>query len=114
MLFVLYFVLLIFHIYENLNYGGIKNIALWLGGKLKPGYYYLHANSQIMWKPFGVVDIDPEYCRMAAQFLKKESSNLFLKTELIFEKMVADNSGRMQVCEDQALYEVRSARNKLN
>jgi len=61
MLFVLYFVLLIFHIYENLNYGGISNIALWLGGKLKPGYYYLHANSQIMWKPFGVVDIDPEY-----------------------------------------------------
>jgi len=56
------------------------------------------------------IDIDPEYCRMAARFLEKESGNLFLKTELIFEKMILDNIGRMQVCEDQALYEVRSAR----
>ncbi|MEA3360513.1 MAG: site-specific DNA-methyltransferase [Thermodesulfobacteriota bacterium] len=56
------------------------------------------------------IDIDPEYCRMAARFLKKESSNLFLKTELIFEKMILDNIGQMQVCEDQTLYEVRSAR----
>ncbi len=56
------------------------------------------------------IDIDPEYCRMAARFLEKESSNLFLKTELIFEKMILDNIGHMQVCEDQALYEVRSAR----
>jgi DNA modification methylase len=56
------------------------------------------------------IDIDPEYCHMAARFLKKESSNLFFKTELIFEKMILDNIGHMQVCEDQALYEVRSAR----
>jgi len=56
------------------------------------------------------IDIDPEYCRMAARFLEKESSNLFLKTELIFEKMIPDNIGHMQVCEDQALYEARSAR----
>ena len=56
------------------------------------------------------IDIDPEYCRMAARFLKKESSNLFLKTELIFEKMFPDITGCIQVCEDQALYEVRSAR----
>jgi len=26
------------------------------------------------------IDIDPEYCRMAARFLERESSNLFLKT----------------------------------
>jgi DNA modification methylase len=56
------------------------------------------------------IDIDPEYCRMAARYLKKESSNLFINTELIFEKMATDLSGQMQVCEDQALYEVRSAR----
>ena len=56
------------------------------------------------------IDIDPEYCRMAARYLKKESSNLFLNTELLFEKMIIDNSGLMQVCEDQILYEVRSAR----
>jgi len=56
------------------------------------------------------MDIDPEYCRMAAQHLKKESSNLFISAELIFEKMITDNSGQLQVCEAQALYEVRSAR----
>ena len=59
------------------------------------------------------IDIDPEYCRMAAQFLKKESSNLFINKELIFEKTVADNSGQMQVCEDQTLYEVKSARKSI-
>jgi site-specific DNA-methyltransferase (adenine-specific) len=59
------------------------------------------------------IDIEPEYCRMAARYLKKESSNLFLNTELVFEKMVADRSGHMQVCEDQALYEVKSARKSL-
>jgi len=56
------------------------------------------------------IDIDAEYCRMAARHLKKESSNLFFDTELSFEKMTFDNTGLMQVCEDQALYEVRSAR----
>jgi DNA modification methylase len=59
------------------------------------------------------IDIDPEYCRMAARYLKKESSNLFITTELIFEKMTSDQSGNMQVCEDQALYEVKSARKTL-
>jgi len=56
------------------------------------------------------IDIDPEYCRMAARYLKKESSNLFFDTELRFEKMNFENLGHMQVCEDKALYEVRSAR----
>jgi len=56
------------------------------------------------------IDIDPEYCHMAARYLKTESSNLFIQTKLIFEKMINDNKGHMQVCEDQALYKVRSAR----
>ena len=60
------------------------------------------------------IDIDPEYCRMAARILKKESSNLFLKTELIFEKMIPDDTGQMQVCEDHALYEVRPSRKSGN
>ena len=30
--------------------------------------------------------------------------------ELIFGKMIPDNTGHMQICEDQAVYEVRSAR----
>ena len=59
------------------------------------------------------IDIEPEYCRIAARYLKKESGNLFLKSELIFEKMIADNSGQMQVCEDRALYEVKSARKSI-
>lgn len=59
------------------------------------------------------IDIEPEYCRMAARYLKKESSNLFLNTELIFEKMMTDNSGQMKVCEDQALYEIKSARKSI-
>jgi len=56
------------------------------------------------------IDIDAEYCRTAARILKKESSNLFLKTELLFEKMIPDNTGQMQVCEDLSLYDVRPAR----
>ena len=47
---------------------------------------------------------------MAARYLKKESSILFITTELIFEKMISDHSGQMQVCEDQALYEVQSVK----
>ena len=61
------------------------------------------------------IDIDPEYCRMTARYLKKESSNLFINTELMFEKMINDHqSGKMQVCEDQSLYKVRSARKTLD
>jgi len=59
------------------------------------------------------IDIEPEYCRMAARFLKKESSDLFSNIELIFEKMISKNDGITEVCEDQRLYEVRSARKLL-
>ena len=59
------------------------------------------------------IDIDPDYCRMAARYLKKESSNLFLNIRLVFERMVFDNSGYMQMCEEQALYDVKSARKPL-
>jgi DNA modification methylase len=60
------------------------------------------------------IDIDPEYCRMAARYLKAESSNLFMQTELIFEKLIDDYTGHMQVCEDQALYKVKSARKTID
>jgi len=55
------------------------------------------------------IDIDSDYCRFAARYLNAESSNLFLKTELIFEKMICDSSNKIQVCEDTALYNVKSA-----
>lgn len=56
------------------------------------------------------IDIDPEYCRMAARYLKAESSSGSIKTKLIFEKMIDDQLGHIQVCEDKALYKVRSTR----
>jgi len=56
------------------------------------------------------IDIEAEYCRMAARYLKKENSNLFLSTKLIFEKIISGSASQIQVCEDQALYEVKSAR----
>ena len=59
------------------------------------------------------IDIEAEYCRMAARYLKAESSNLFMHTELMFEKMINDHSGHLQVSEDQALYKVRTARKRM-
>jgi modification methylase len=57
------------------------------------------------------VEIDPEYCRMAAAYLKAESLNLFSKAELIFEK--ADAERGCLAREDQALYKIRPAKKKL-
>jgi site-specific DNA-methyltransferase (adenine-specific) len=57
------------------------------------------------------VEIDQEYCRMAARNLKAENTNLFSSAELRFEKAAAE--GACLVKEDQALYEVRPAKKKL-
>ncbi|MEW6185458.1 MAG: hypothetical protein AB1585_06940 [Thermodesulfobacteriota bacterium] len=57
------------------------------------------------------VEIDPEYCRMAAAYLKAEGSDLFSKNELIFEKI--DSEHAYMVREDQTLYKVRPAKRKL-
>jgi modification methylase len=57
------------------------------------------------------VDIDPEYCRMAARYLKAENSGLFSVAKLLFEKV---NTGQTtMVMEDQALYEVKPSTRKL-
>ena len=55
------------------------------------------------------VEIDLEYCRMAASYLKAESSNLFLKTQLQFEKEESRASTFM-VNEDRDLYKVSAAK----
>ncbi len=56
------------------------------------------------------IDIEPEYCRMAARYLKAESNNLFYHADLRFEKIMSDgNSGRVQVYENPALYDVKPA-----
>lgn len=57
------------------------------------------------------VEIDPEYCRMAARFLKAESSGLFSNAKLLFEK--TDREQTYLVKEDQALYQVKPAKKRL-
>lgn len=57
------------------------------------------------------VEIDPEYCRMAARFLKAESANLFSTAELRFEKIASETANLIR--EDQALYELRPAKKRL-
>lgn len=56
------------------------------------------------------IEIDKEYCRMAAHYLKAESNNLFSQTELIFEKITNDRLGNLKVSEDQSLYKVRTTK----
>ena len=57
------------------------------------------------------VDIDPDYCRMAARQLKAENADLFQATKLVFER--ADHETPRLVMEDSSLYEVRAAKKRL-
>lgn len=58
------------------------------------------------------VDIDPEYCQMAARYLKAENSGLFSTASLHFEK--AGKGQAAMVMEDQALYNIKPAKKKLS
>ncbi len=58
------------------------------------------------------VEIDPDYCRMSARYLKVESNDLFSDADLKFEQAVQVKK-RMVVREDSALYRVKPARKKL-
>lgn len=57
------------------------------------------------------IEIDPEYCRMAARFLKAETANLFSTAKLQFEKVATETANLVR--EDQALYELRPAKRRL-
>jgi site-specific DNA-methyltransferase (adenine-specific) len=57
------------------------------------------------------VDIDLEYCRMAARYLKAETADLFSTAKLLFEKVAAEPASLVR--EDRALYEVRPAKKRL-
>lgn len=57
------------------------------------------------------VDIDPEYCRMAARYLKAENAGLFATSKLLFEKVTTEPASLVK--EDHALYEVRPAKKRL-
>ncbi len=53
------------------------------------------------------LDIDSEYCRMAARRLKEETSTLFSTARLVFEKAVEASQGTVQLHEEPELYTVR-------
>jgi len=57
------------------------------------------------------VEIDPEYCRMAARYLKAETADLFSNAKLVFEKVTTEQA--CLVREDRELYDVRSSKKKL-
>ena len=57
------------------------------------------------------VEVDPEYCRMVAAYLKAESPALFSRAELSFERVDAKRACLIR--EDQALYKIRPAKKKL-
>jgi len=57
------------------------------------------------------IEIDPEYCRMAARYLKAENTDLFASAELKFERVSAGRA--CAVMEEPALYEIRPAKKRL-
>lgn len=57
------------------------------------------------------IEIDLEYCRMAARFLKAESTNLFSTAMLQFERVATGTANLVR--EDQALYGLEPARKRL-
>jgi site-specific DNA-methyltransferase (adenine-specific) len=57
------------------------------------------------------IEIDPEYCRMAARYLKAENTDLFASAELRFERISAGRA--CAVMEEPALYEIRPAKKRL-
>jgi len=57
------------------------------------------------------VEIDPEYCRMAARYLRVENNGSAPNLRLFFEK--TDPTQACSVMEDQAMYEIKPAKKKL-
>ena len=57
------------------------------------------------------VEIDPDYCLMAARYLKAEASDFFSSAKLVFEKATVHDG--ISINEDQGLYNVRPAKKKL-
>lgn len=56
------------------------------------------------------VEIDSEYCRMAAKSLNTECSDLFRTTNLVFEKAVKGPGNTIKLCVDPTLYRARKRR----
>jgi site-specific DNA-methyltransferase (adenine-specific) len=58
------------------------------------------------------VEIDPEYCRLAASYLKTENMNLFHSAKLVFENVFSEDRAFV-VRENTTLYQVKPSRNRL-
>lgn len=58
------------------------------------------------------VDIDAEYCRMAAHRLRTEAGGLFSKAKLIFQKVELSENGLLAVHEEPKMYTVRKKKTK--
>lgn len=58
------------------------------------------------------VEIEPEYCRMAARQMKAETADLFATARLQFEKTIVTDKACM-VAEDKTLYTVHPSRKRL-
>jgi site-specific DNA-methyltransferase (adenine-specific) len=57
------------------------------------------------------IEIDPEYCRMTARYLKAENDDLFSNAKLLFEKVTANTINMVK--ENRSLYGVLPAKKKL-
>jgi len=56
------------------------------------------------------IDIDIEYCRMAASQLQKETSRFYYNAEVILQNMTSDSSGERHTYNEQTSDDIRSAR----
>ncbi len=59
------------------------------------------------------IEIDPDYCRMAAGYLKRETQTLFFSGSLRFERAVRQ-LGELEVREEAELYDAKPARTCLS
>lgn len=60
------------------------------------------------------LDIDPEYCRLAARRLREETSTLFSRARLVFERAEPSAEGGLQLHEEPEMYSVRKRREHSN
>lgn len=53
------------------------------------------------------IEVDAEYCRLAAKRLKDETSHLFSKAQLVFQKLLPGDAATPQLHEAPELYQTR-------
>lgn len=56
------------------------------------------------------VEIDADYCRLAARRLREETSHLFSKAQLVFQKLALDGTSALQLRDAPELYQVHKQR----